>query len=233
MNPDRPSVFLLDSDPLGEELGNFAIVEFDDSARSDLERMADAHSTTTDQYISWLLWDGLAIDSKKKNEKGKPMVQIHPDRLNGDVIVESRSADRNHLVQLSHEQYQAASVLASQLSSSINNLLLWVHVPDSGIEMAGQDVVSTEDMTLNVDFVDGSENIRKALARQATVRNQSVEHYIRCSVLAALAHDEANSIFNPKSGAVLARRSDFGSVLKTTRNPHVTDDHEIDVRKRV
>jgi hypothetical protein len=145
------------------------------------------------------------------------MVQIHPDRLTGDLIVESRDAERNHLVQLSHKQYQAAGEVANSLSSSINDLLLWIHVPGCDVKIDGQDVVPMEDTALNVAFVEGSESIKTALARQASFRNQSIEEYIRCSVRAALVQDEANSIFHPQSGAVLARRSDFGSVLKRTR----------------
>jgi hypothetical protein len=149
------------------------------------------------------------------------MVQIHPDRLTGDLIVESRDAERNHLVQLSHEQYQTASILAKQFSTSINNLLLWIHVPDSAISMPGQDAVPAEEMALNVALMDGSETAKKALQRQASFRNQSVEEYIGSLVLKELVQDEADSIFHPKSGAVLARRSDFGSVLKRTRLSHV------------
>jgi hypothetical protein len=149
------------------------------------------------------------------------MVQIHPDRLTGDLIVESRDAERNHLVQLSHEQYKAACEVAERLSTSINDLLVWIHVPGSAISMPGQDMVPTEEMALNVALMDGSETVKKALERQASFRKQSIEEYIRCSVLAAVVQDEADSIFHPKSGAVLARRSDLGSVLKRTRLSHV------------
>jgi hypothetical protein len=173
-----------------------------------------------------MAWPTIA---KNKNEKGNHMVQIHPDRLTGDVIVESRSADRNHLVQLSHEQYQAACEVAERLSSSINDFFLWVHIPDSGIDMAGQGVASMEEMALNVGFVDGSESAKKALERQASFRNQSVEEYIGSLVLKELAQDEANSVFHPKSGAVLARRSDFGSVLKRTRLSQPNGDRALGV----
>lgn len=198
MNSDSPTVALLDCDPFTGRL----------------EQMARVLRLSVNQYIAELVTQTLI-------RKRKIMLKIHPDRLNGDIIAEVRSADRNHLVQLSHREYLAASSLADQLSTSINNLLLWLHVPDSGVRIEGQDVAAIEEMALNVALLDGNQHGKEALQRQAYFRRLSIEEYIRLLLLKDLEQDEANSIFDPQSGAVLARRDRFGSLLKSTRNPQV------------
>ena len=111
------------------------------------------------------------------------MVRIRPNSLNGDLIAQVRTADKNYLIQMSNQQYLAAVSLADQLQVSINDFLLWLHVPGSGVEITGQSgSAAIEDV---------------ALARQASFRGIAVDQYVAELVLKGVAKDEANSAFFP------------------------------------
>ena len=57
--------------------------------------------------------------SKTQNQKDMIMPRIRLERSpNGDITSRAKTADRNHLMQLSHQRYLAASGLAEQPSMS-------------------------------------------------------------------------------------------------------------------
>jgi hypothetical protein len=160
-----------------------------------------------------------AASSNPRTLERSPMTRIDPDKLTADLLVQSRSAENNYLIQTTHAEYRAASKLSEELSISLNDFLLWLHVPDSGVTLPGQaDLGAIEDIALNVALLDSDENGHRALERQAFFRNLTIDQYIRQLVLKGLAEDEQRCVFGA-DGAVAANRDAFGSLFKYTRNP--------------
>jgi hypothetical protein len=151
------------------------------------------------------------------------MTRINPDAIRSDVIVSARTSEKNHLIQLSCEDFRfICDVAAPALDVSPTDFLLSVHglrpsLNGQGDLLMEEPPVENDDMS-RLDTI-ANDKVKKALERQAVYFDLPTDEYLARLIFRGLIEDEKESIVEPSTGIVLTHRERCGSLLKSMRLP--------------
>jgi hypothetical protein len=157
---------------------------------------------------------------KHKPKERHQMSSINPDGLRSDLIVQARTNEKNHLFQISFNDYHDARRVAESFGMDAGQLLLAAHgvtEPLPGQEDLLAEAPDTEVNDFTRIMLPADEHAQKALQRQARYCGKEVLEYVADLVIRGLLEDERKSILDPKTGEVIGRRDRFGKIWKSIR----------------